>query len=330
MNPIVVPENQFRYYYSLLKAKHQKAYDELLEGYLALKSSISVKVDSIKDVWEIHKFITYDVPDVFYIKNVSASHNRLLSTITVYPEYRFDRTIITNIGLKMEEIASTITKRIKMLPEKEQIRQLHDYLIRTVTYKDLNAPYSHQAPGTLLYGIGVCEGISKAFKYLTDRLGIDAIVAVGDAKDENNSGQDIGHAWNIVYLDGDSFHLDITFDYSMSKKDIIRYDYFMLSDLQIEVDHTFEKLPSSMVSTEFYEVIRCRSQLEELIRSSLTPHHALVFKMPELKGDKEKILESVMHVVENTVPIKYAMGYNILYSYNLERMIFQVELNRMF
>lgn len=334
MNPIIVPKNQFRYYYTLLEARNKIAYDELLEGYLSLKSSISVKVDSINDVWEIQKFLLYDVPDIFFIKNVTASYNRLLGTIIVYPEYRFDKTIITNMALQMEEIAGAITKRIRMLPEKEQIRHLHDYLIRTVTYKDLKAPYSHQAPGTLLYGIGVCEGISKAFKYLADRLGIDAIVAVGDAKDENNSEPEIGHAWNIVYLNGDPFHLDITFDYSMSKKNLIRYDYYLLSDLQIEVDHTFENLPPCIISTEYYEEIGCKalnkSQLEELVRSWLTPTESLVFKMPELRGKKEEIAESVMQVVENAVPIKFTMGYNILYSYNLERMIFQVELNRTF
>lgn len=42
---------------------------------------------------------------------------------------------------------------------KEQI--IHDYLVNKVTYKDLDAPYSR----VFLFGIGVCEGISKAFKY---------------------------------------------------------------------------------------------------------------------------------------------------------------------
>ena len=47
----------------------------------------------------------------------------------------------------------------------EKERAIHDYIVKSVVYKDVEAPYSHEAPGALLYGIGVCEGISKAFKY---------------------------------------------------------------------------------------------------------------------------------------------------------------------
>ena len=51
--------------------------------------------------------------------------------------------------------------------------------------------------------------------------------------------------WNVVRIDGNYYHLDVTFDNSLSKDDVIRYDYFNLSDSQIFKDHepVIYKLP---------------------------------------------------------------------------------------
>lgn len=49
----------------------------------------------------------------------------------------------------------------------------------------------------------VCEGYSKAFQYLCDLSGIECYTVTGDM----DGG---GHMWNIVVLDGKSYHVDIT------------------------------------------------------------------------------------------------------------------------
>lgn len=296
------------------------------------KNFISFKVNSISDVWEIHQSVIYDVPDIFFVKNIKASYNSLLQVANVYPEYRFDEETRKNIVIQMEQTANVIIGRIGMLSEKEKIKQLHDYLVRSVTYRDVDAPYSHEAPGALLYGIGVCEGISKAFKFLADRLNIDSIVAIGDADAGRRNDDETGHAWNIVYIEGVPYHLDITFDYSVSRENTVRYDYYLLADSQIRVDHTFDNLPRCEVLTEYYEeigyVATSKSRLEMLVSNELQPNKELIFKVSDMMGEKKRIVDSVMKVIENVLPIKYAMGYNIIVSYNLARMIFQVKLQR--
>ena len=51
--------------------------------------------------------------------------------------------------------------------------------------------------------------------------------------------------WNVVRIEGKYYHLDATFDNSLSSEEIIRYDYFNLSDSQIFKDHepAIYKLP---------------------------------------------------------------------------------------
>ncbi len=46
----------------------------------------------------------------------------------------------------------------------------------------------------------VCEGYSKAMQYLCDLSGIECYIATSD-----------NHMWNIIVLDGTSYHVDVTF-----------------------------------------------------------------------------------------------------------------------
>lgn len=284
-------------------------------------------MNNVNTLWEVHRAICYDIPEIFFINKVKASIDAVLGVITVYPEYRFDEEQRANILTQMEAATEMFTRRIMMLSEQEKLKQIHDYLAQTVTYKDVEAPYSHEAPGTILYGIGVCSGISKAFKYISDRVGIKSIVATG-----NTSGTDenTGHAWNVVFIDEQPYHIDVTFDYSASTDGLIRYDYYLLSDMQIMVDHTFCGLPKCGIDTEYYEQIGCfaknKNALRSLVINKLRPEKPLVFKMPLLSGDQDQIVETIMRIVSAAVPFPFSFGRSILLSYNLERMIFQVQL----
>ena len=57
----------------------------------------------------------------------------------------------------------------------------------------------------------VCEGYSKAFKYLCDQAGIECYLVTGTMSSSGtaNSGSD-NHMWNIVRLDGKSYLVDVT------------------------------------------------------------------------------------------------------------------------
>ena len=112
--------------------------------------------------------------------------------------------------------------------------------------------YSHEIIGPLGQGVGVCEGIAKSVKILCDALGIWCIVAIS----ENNPEKKVKyrHAWNVVKVDGKYYHLDATFDNTLGKGEMIRYDYFRLSDKQIFRDHEnlVWKVPSCDDGEHFY------------------------------------------------------------------------------
>ena len=127
-----------------------------------------------------------------------------------------------------------LLRPLRSLPPAEQERAIHDFVVENVRYDKLEKPYSHEVIGPLTNGVGVCEGMAKTVKLLCDGLGLPCMIAVSD-RDRAN-GERYLHAWNIVQLGGQCYHLDATFDNSLSKYGT-RYDYFNLDDTKIFRDH---------------------------------------------------------------------------------------------
>ena len=108
------------------------------------------------------------------------------------------------------------------------VKTLHDYLVTHCDYDyrvDIgNMPFiSHQAEGALLNGTAVCSGYAKAYEILLDAAGIPCETITGYAGGY--------HAWNLVQVDGEWYHVDATWDDPTNKGgDYIRYTYFLKSD----------------------------------------------------------------------------------------------------
>ena len=183
----------------------------------------------------------------------------------------------------------------------------------------------------LLYGIAVCEGISKAFKFLCDRCNIDSILITGEAYDSGNDKTSYGgHAWNIVFIDTIPYHIDVTFDYTLSGKNLLRYDYYLLSDTQIQYDHLYKHLLVCDTDYDYYKAINCyagcKSELQALVRNKLSPKTPLVIKIPNLNNDIKAVTESMMTSVSSCISLVDGFQSYIMMTYNRSRMIFQFEI----
>ena len=61
------------------------------------------------------------------------------------------------------------------------------------------------------------------------------MIALSEANPEK--GIKYRHAWNVLRIGGQYYHLDATFDNTLGGGERLRYDYFNLSDKQIFRDH---------------------------------------------------------------------------------------------
>lgn len=104
-------------------------------------------------------------------------------------------------------------------PVFEQVRYLNQKLTSINGY---NSGYTSAATGypwscvsALAGSVGedgpVCEGYSKAFKVLCDRLGIGCVLVEGDAKSSAGAKAQ-PHMWNYVQVDGKWYAVDVTWN----------------------------------------------------------------------------------------------------------------------
>ena len=101
---------------------------------------------------------------------------------------------------------------------------LHDYLIANCAYDstlEKNLPYN-----MLVENTSVCAGYAQAYQDLLQRAGIDCRYVVSEPME---------HAWNLVCIDGNWYHVDLTWDDPEPDTDgYVSHQYFLLTDEQIK------------------------------------------------------------------------------------------------
>ena len=106
------------------------------------------------------------------------------------------------------------------MSQTEKARVLHDWLIKNAIY-DYSYTYYH-ADGVLLNGKGVCNSFSEAYRMLCIEAGLQCITIQSDG---------MNHGWNAVMIDGQWYHVDVTWD---NWDDYVpRYTYFLKKDHEI-------------------------------------------------------------------------------------------------
>lgn len=192
---------------------------------------------------------------------------------------------------------------------------LHDYIITHARYDELNyqkntIPDESYTPyGILIKGAGVCSGYAYTMKYLCDKVGIECIVISGKA-----DGGD--HAWNMVKIGGEYYHVDLTWDDPLGK-DQLRYYYFNLNDEMMAINHSWDKsLYPRCTATEYNyyhlndlwvaDMEECRERIENTIAAHKESVHMQVagFSLAVFK----KTLQSV--VAEQHFYGRYTYSYD--------------------
>lgn len=137
-------------------------------------------------------------------------------------------------------IIKTVIK--KGMSSREKIKAVHNWMIKNVKYDYYNyqsgtvPAVSHTAKGALLRGVAVCDGYSKAFKKVMDKLKIPCKIMYG-------SSQGGGHAWNLVKVGKKWLHVDVTFDDPIINGSASNtkpwYSYFLKSSKQMRKSHSW-------------------------------------------------------------------------------------------
>ena len=223
------------YYYNHMNKIQQGAYHAMKTGLMALLPSFPVPKLENKELTDIFFKLRLDCPEIFYAEGFHYRFYQDASNVEMIPEYLFDKGKVKEHQKAMSARVTKLARPAANMSEREKEQYIHDFICENVHYDKLKKQYSHEIIGPLGQGVGVCEGIAKSVKILCDTLGIWCIIAISNSNLEK--GIKYRHAWNIVRINGKYYHLDATFDTSVSHDDVIRQDYVNLSDKQIFRDH---------------------------------------------------------------------------------------------
>jgi len=126
-----------------------------------------------------------------------------------------DPDLVTE-GDTPEERAAAIVRAVtdSSMTDYEKALALHDYLTchaqyDVIAYHDddgpKNYPDSFRPEGVLMNGLGVCQSYAEAYAIMLSKAGIANTLEYG-----------AGHVWNMVMLEGEWTHVDVTWDDPMS------------------------------------------------------------------------------------------------------------------
>jgi transglutaminase/protease-like cytokinesis protein 3 len=168
-----------------------------------------------EDVLNLVKEIYYENPMKIVIKPIVV--------VEIFPEigevrvielrfgYIERASILSQYGVDLATHARRNTERAVGENDAEILLSLAENLIAACVYdegmaKAINVHgqqnFAATAYGALANGNAVGEGFAMAFKALCDELGFDCRVVLG-------YNDNVVHAWNIVLLNGDHYHIDV-------------------------------------------------------------------------------------------------------------------------
>lgn len=202
--------------------------------------------DCEKDVKNITKQDTFSNINNFV--HPYNTYNKLYITInswdkvTINIAKSYSQAEIKSINEKLDAI---IQEKINdNMSEVEKIKIFHDYIINNTSYdkiyidNNITDIYnsSHRASGPLLYSKSLCGGYSHAMSLFLNKLKIPNYRISSET-----------HIWNLVYIDNNWFHLDLTWDdpVTSDKSNVLLHKYFNIDTKTLESfntgKHNFDK-----------------------------------------------------------------------------------------
>ena len=205
-------------------------------------------------------------PEYFNIKTYTYSYSGDGYLYQIYFYYSLDNATYLKQLAQCESVADHMLEGIENsnLSVYAQLLLLHDRIATWTEYdyEGLKIYSGWTDPPYTIYGVlvrqlAVCQGYSMAYKYLLNRLGIENYIC---------SSADLFHAWNIVKVNGNYYHVDITWDdpsylnQSTGKyvraEGLVRHDNFLISTNEIRNTghnaYDFSALPTDTYFDDFW------------------------------------------------------------------------------
>ncbi len=248
--PALKASQQGKYAYEHLTEDGKTLYVELLTIIQHRAQDIVVSTLDEETLDVVCSFVLTDHPEIFYMDGYTYTRYTLggeLKKISFTGNYIYSAEEIEARQARIDQYASTCLSGVPMDGDDySKVKYVYDYLISNTEY-DSSAPDNQNICSVFLNGRSVCQGYAKATQYLLNKLGIPTTLVTGKVNG-------VGHAWNLVYADGEYTYVDTTWgdssyqkiesSSSSQKMPLINYTYLCCTTQDISKTHTIsETLP---------------------------------------------------------------------------------------
>ncbi len=240
-------ENPSLYCYNLLSEGEKQVYNAVLQAVENYSAELDMTAFETKlDCQQTQSIVEYVRRD--YPENIWFEHGAVYvydNDTNIVNKIKFEYCMTRDEALKRQEkIIAAIEPFVSQIRDDmsdfEVALRIYENIIKLVDYDTIGLEKQKKSVNTdgqpddlrSVYGVfvnkkAVCAGYAKAMQYLMKLSGIECAYVTSDT-----------HAWNIIKLEGDYYHLDVTWgDSSNTKKDIssneVNYDCFCITTQEV-------------------------------------------------------------------------------------------------
>ncbi len=300
------------YYYEKLTDEQKKIYKAVAVAIKNLDSNAKIKEynftddnTTMKDVKAAIQNLFLDHPEVFYVSNdYTVSTIELLNSKRIEIDLKYLVKDKNDLNKKITEIKNVIDPIIndaKNMDKFDAELYIHDKICEMCTYykySNIEAvpEECHTIYGCLVNKQAVCDGLSKSLQIMLDKVEIDNILVTGNLQNQ-------AHAWIMVKLDDNWYHMDITSNKSVrneSGKEEIIHSYFNITSERIKKTNSIdieEQLPEAS-ATEYNYYLKTDKYI------SLTDNFSYKLKNILKNNQNSRLAEFAADPRLSTVPEK--------------------------
>lgn len=234
------------YYFGQLGAVEQTLYVEMYRILALMEEEILLSTTDISLLPRVYQAVINDHPEFFYLNGYTYTRfmqQNEIKYITFSGRYLYEAEEVVRRQTAIDRIVSEKMAELIGNDSYETVKAVYEYLILNTEYS-MDAPDNQNICSVFLGRKSVCNGYAKAAQYLLQSYGVPCIIVNGTA-----SGNP--HAWNIVEMYGEYYHMDVTWGdpsyYANGGEEKggvpdIDYSYLGLTSAEIGKNHSVDTL----------------------------------------------------------------------------------------
>ncbi len=277
------------YTYNEIPASTVSTFDQwknsIYSAYNDLSDSITLNIKNFDaSVYDLKYLESYDVA-ISAKGRIESEYSTVTYFFDYNPNFKMirvceNRSLYNKLTIEEKQVFTSLNNVVNQIKrtsfsDYEKELAIHDFIVSNYKYGPAytdNVPQrAHSIVGIVTDGEGICEAYANTFQLMCKLAGIDSQIITGEVNG-------VGHMWNIVNIDGDYYHVDVTSDDPYPDVEgRQRYNFFNVTDDMISINHTWErdnypKCTATIYNYQIYNnyVVTSYEDLEKLLTDGLS------------------------------------------------------------